>query len=165
MENALRASWFPRTAAGKCHPPIADSLWLISRSAPLSLEGNVKDFIDTMAYIDMVIKLNSPSRWQERILDTNVKTTTNPTPTEGFGFEDRVPLPGIRKDLVVATITLGTRFIEIIAEHVTTHGDRQVVGIRLLHHHHTIIQSSNEMQAPRAEMLARLSVCYTLSSR
>ncbi|KAI8654830.1 hypothetical protein NCS57_01230100 [Fusarium keratoplasticum] len=140
MENALRASWSPRTAAGKCHPPIADSLWLISRSAPLSLEGNVKDFIDTMAYIDMVIKLNSPSRRQERILDTSVKTRTNPTPTNGFGFEDRVLLPGVRKDLVVATITLGTRFIEIIAEHATTHGDRQV---KCSHDYPTRLTTSN----------------------
>lgn len=89
----------------------------------------MKDFIDTMAYIDMVIKLNSPSRRQERILDTSVEAGTKPTPNQGFLSEDRVLSPSVRKGLVVATITLGTRFIEIIAEHVTTHGDRQAVSI------------------------------------
>ncbi|RSL80095.1 hypothetical protein CEP51_006836 [Fusarium floridanum] len=81
-------------------------------SAPTFLQENVKEFIDTMAYIDMVIKLDSPPKRQERILKEWLRTGGQAT--EDFQPEDRV-LPEVTwKDLVAATITLGTRLHGII---------------------------------------------------
>ncbi|RTE75041.1 hypothetical protein BHE90_010497 [Fusarium euwallaceae] len=75
-------------------------------------QKNVKEFIDTMAYIDMVIKLDSPPKRQERILKEWLRTGGQAT--EDSQPEDRV-LPEVTwKDLVAATITLGTRLNGII---------------------------------------------------
>ncbi|RSL87262.1 hypothetical protein CEP52_015580 [Fusarium oligoseptatum] len=87
---------------------------LHAADAPTFLQENVKEFIDTMAYIDMVIKLDKPED----------------KATEDFQPEDRV-LPEVTwKDLVAATITLGTRLNGIIERYTEKENDRKEVVVR-----------------------------------
>lgn len=91
------------------------------------MQENVKEFIDTMAYIDMVIKLDSPSRRQERILKECLRTGEQST--EGFQPEDRV-LPYVTwKDLVAATIKLGSCLSRIIERCIEKEIKKKEVGI------------------------------------
>ncbi|RSM20411.1 hypothetical protein CDV31_000635 [Fusarium ambrosium] len=76
-----------------------------------------------MAYIDMVIKLDSPPKRQERVLKEWLRTGGQET--EDFQPEDRV-LPEVTwKDLVAATITLGTRLNGIIERYTEKENERK----------------------------------------
>ncbi|KAM6515798.1 hypothetical protein FALCPG4_014006 [Fusarium falciforme] len=114
-----------------------------------------------MAYVGMVINLNSPWKRDQRLWSEGFEYDENDqrgeSPKEDFQIQDRVLDPKPRKDLVAATITLGARVIEIIEGHTETHGDGKEVGIQLLRRQDTIMQSSNEMQTSREGMFARLS--------
>lgn len=115
-----------------------------------------------MAYVGMVIKLDSPSRRQERIL--NECLGTEEPPTEGTQNEDRVLPFMTRKDLVAATITLGTRVSKIVECHIEKEIERKKVGTQTVNHQDASIQSSNETQASQRGMIVQLAVCCNLLS-
>ncbi|KAH7244744.1 hypothetical protein B0J15DRAFT_564499 [Fusarium solani] len=108
-----------------------------------------------MAYVGMVIKLDSPSRRQERIL--NECLGTEEPPTEGTQNEDRVLPFMTRKDLVAATITLGTRVSKIVECHIEKEIERKKVGTQTVNHQDASIQSSNETQASQRGMIVQLA--------
>ncbi|KAJ4228964.1 hypothetical protein NW759_003684 [Fusarium solani] len=122
-------------------------------SAPTFLQGNAKEIIDTMAYVGMVIKLDSPSRRQERIL--NECLGAGERPTEGTQNEYRVLPFMTRKDLVVATITLGTRVSKIVECHIEKEIERKKASqrgmiVQLAHYHGMLAPVANKnLNQPR----------------
>ncbi|KAM0438743.1 hypothetical protein ACHAPT_001501 [Fusarium lateritium] len=81
-------------------------------SAPGILQGNVKDVINTVAYINMIVKLDSPSRRQIRVFH---EYFVSQQPEDGgFHVEDRVLPFKARQDIIAATTTLGIRLTSII---------------------------------------------------
>ncbi|KAI8656552.1 hypothetical protein NCS56_01259600 [Fusarium sp. Ph1] len=90
-----------------------------------------------MAYVSMAIKLDSPSRRQERILNERLRTGERPN-------EDRVPPFMTRKDLVAATTTLGTRVSKIVECQIEKEIERKKVGTQTLNRQDAVVIEGND---------------------
>ncbi|KAL2671246.1 hypothetical protein Neosp_013825 [[Neocosmospora] mangrovei] len=97
-----------------------------------------------MAYVDMVIKLDSPSRRGERILNECLRTGERPT--EDSQIEDRVLPFMARRELVAATIRLGTRACKLVECHIEKETERKTVGTQILDYEYASAAGGNGRQ-------------------